>query len=66
MIFQDLSYEVDNFHDRILHDPIHIVNCKYVNRKEVIKGGFHEPLHYLDWAATLGPIRPPPDVGTFF
>jgi len=42
MIFQDLSYEGDNFHDRLLHDPIHIGDCKYVNKKEVNKGGFRE------------------------
>ena len=51
---------MNNFH-RISHDPIHIADCKYVNRKEVNKGGFHEPPHYLDWVATLGSIRPPPE-----
>ena len=53
LILQDWSYERDNFHDRILHDSIHIGDCKYVNRKEVNKGEFS---HYLDWVATLGPI----------
>ena len=61
MIFQDLSCKENNFHDRILYDLIHIGDCKYVNRKEVNKDGFREPSHYLDWAATLGPIRSPPE-----
>jgi len=43
-----------------LHDPIHIGDCKYVNRKEVNKDEFREPSHYLDWVVTLGPSRPPP------
>jgi len=61
MIFQDWSCKGNNFNDRILYDPIHIGDCKYVNRKEVNKGGFREPPHYLNWVATLGPIRPPPE-----
>jgi len=44
-----------------LHDPIHIGDYKNVNRKDVMKGGFHENPQYLDWAETLGPIRPPPE-----
>ena len=59
MVFQDWSYKEDNFHDMILHDPIHVEDCKNVNKKEVIKGGFRELLHYLNWAATLDPIRSP-------
>ena len=43
----------------IMNDPIHIEECKNVNRK-VIKGGNHEPPHYLDWAATR-PNQPPPE-----
>ena len=43
MIFQDWSCKGNNFHDRILHDPIHIGDCKYVNKKEDNKGRFHEP-----------------------
>ena len=61
MIFQDWSCKGNNFHDRILHDPIKIGDCKYVNKKEVNKGGFREPPHYLDWVATLGSIRQPPE-----
>ena len=61
MIFQDWSCKGNNFHDRILHDPIKIGNCKYVNKKEVNKGGLCEPPHYFDWVANLGPIRPPPE-----
>ena len=60
MIFQDWSCKENKFHDRILHDLIHIGDCNYVHRKKVNKSGFHEPSHYLDWVATLGPIRPPP------
>jgi len=58
IIFQDWSYEGNNFHNRILHDPIHIGDCKYVNRKEVNKDEFREPPHYLNWVAMLGSIRP--------
>ena len=61
MIFQDWPCKGNKFHDRIFHDPIHIGDCKYVYRKEVNKGGFCEPPHYLDWVATLDPIRPPPE-----
>jgi len=56
VIFQDWSYEGDNFHDRILFDPIYIGNCKYINKKEVNKGGFRKPPHYLNWVAIFGPI----------
>ena len=62
MIFQDWSCKENKFHDRIFHDPIHIRDCNYVNRKEVNKGGFREPPHYFDWVASLGPIRPPPEL----
>ena len=48
MIFQDWSYKGSKFHDRIFHDPIHIGDCKCVNRKEVNKGGFREPPYYLE------------------
>jgi len=59
MIFQDWSCKGNKFHDRIFHDPIHIGGCKCVNRKKVNKGGFRDPPHYLNWVATLDPIRPP-------
>ena len=61
MIFQDWSYNRDDFHVRILYDHNQIGDNNNVNRKEVIKGGFFEIPHYLDWAATLGPIRLPPE-----
>ena len=61
MIFQDWSCEGSKFNDMIFYDPIHIGDCKYVNRKKVNKGGFREPSHYLDWVVTLDPIRPPPE-----
>ena len=48
IIFQDWSCKRNNFHDRILHDPIHVGDCQYVNRKEINKGGFHEPPYYFD------------------
>ena len=48
MIFQDWSCKGNNFHDRILHDPIKTGDYKYVNKKEVNKGEFHEPPRYLD------------------
>ena len=56
MIFQDWSYNQDDFNVRILHDPNHIGDGNNVNRKEVIKDEVLETPHYLDWAATLGPI----------
>ena len=59
IIFQDLSCKGNNFH-KILHDLIHIGDYKYVSKKEVNKGRCREPLHYLEWVATLDPIRPPP------
>ena len=34
MISQDWSYNLKNFHARILHDLIHIGDYKNVNRKE--------------------------------
>ena len=33
MMFQDWSYNRDKFNVRIMHDPIRIGDCKYVNRK---------------------------------
>ena len=59
MIFQDWSCKKNNFHDKIFLDPIHIGDCKYINIQKVDKGWIREPPHYLDWVATLGPIRPP-------
>ena len=56
MISKDWSYEGDNFHDKILHDHIHIGDYNYVNRKVVNNGRFREPPHYLDCVATLGTI----------
>ena len=43
MIFQNWSCKGNNFHNRILHDPIKMGNCKYVDKKEVNIGGFREP-----------------------
>ena len=56
MIFHDYSCKGNKFHDKIFNDPIHIGDCKYVNRKEVNKGEFCESPHYLDWVATINPI----------
>jgi len=61
MIFQDWSYNRDDFHVRILHDTNQIGDNNNVNKKKLIKDEFHQPPHYLDWAATLGPIRPQPE-----
>ena len=58
MISQDWSYNWKKFHARILHDPIHIGDY---NRKEVMKGGSYENLQCLDWAETLGLMRPSPE-----
>ena len=62
MIFQDWSCKGNNFQDGIFHDPIHIGDFKYVNIKKVNKGGFQDNLRYLDWAETISPIRPPPEL----
>ena len=56
MIFKDWSNNRDDFNVRILHDPIQFGDNKNVNRKDVIKDGFLETPHYLDWAVMLGPI----------
>ena len=61
IIFQDWSYNRDSFNIRIFHDPIHFGNNNNVDKKEVIKVGFLDNLQYLDWVATLDPIRPPPE-----
>jgi len=61
MISQDWSYNREKFHVRILHDPIHIGEYKNVNKKEVMKGEFHENSQYLDRAEMLCPMRPPPE-----
>jgi len=53
------SCKGNKFHDRVFHYPIHSGDCNYVHRKEVNKGKFHEPPHYLDWVSTLDRIRPP-------
>ena len=70
MIFQDWSCKGNKFHEKIFHDPIHIIrDCNYVNRKEVNKCEFREPPHYFDWVTTLDPIRPllePPPLGNIF
>ena len=58
-ISQDWSYNWKKFHARILHDLNHIGHYKNVNKKEVMKGAFRELPYYLDWVATLDPIRPP-------
>jgi len=47
MIFQDWSCKGSKFNDKIFHDPIHIGDCKYVNKKEVNKGGLREPPHLI-------------------
>ena len=59
IISQDWSYNRKKFHARILHDPIHNGEYKNANKKEVLKGGFHENSQYLDWVKMLGPMRPP-------
>jgi len=61
MIFQDWSYNQNSFNVRVVHDPIHLGDNNNVYKKEVIKGGFFDDPQYLDWVATLGPIRPPPE-----
>ena len=41
MISEDWSYNWENFHVRILHNPICIGEYENANKKEVLKGGFH-------------------------
>ena len=59
IIFQDCSYNRDDYNVRVSHDPIQFGDNKTVNKKDIIKCGFFENPRYLDWAATLGLIRPP-------
>ena len=61
IIFQTWSYNRDSFYVRIFYDPIHIGGCNIVHKKEVNKDGFLDDPHYIDWVATLSPIRPPPE-----
>jgi len=58
MVYQDWSFNRDECHDRILHDPIQFGGYNNVNRLEV-KGGFLRLPYSLDWAVTLTSIRPP-------
>ena len=60
IIFQTWSYNGDSFYVRIFYDPIHIGGCNTVHKKEVNKGGLLDDPCYIDWVATLGPIRLPP------
>ena len=53
MTSQDWSYNRKKFHARIMHDPTHIREYKNANKKEVIKGEFHENSQYLCWAETV-------------
>ena len=46
MIFQDWSFKGNKFQNRIFRNPIHIGDCKYVNRKEANKGRFCESDHH--------------------
>ena len=52
-IFQDCSYNQDDYNVRVSHDPIQSWDDKTVNKKEVIKGGFFENSRYLDSAEGL-------------
>jgi len=61
MVFQDWSFNWDDFHDRIFHDPIPFGGYNNVNGLEV-KSGFLRPPNSLDWAVTLAPIRPPSEL----
>ena len=58
MIFQDWSYNLDDYNVKVWHDPIQSGDDKTVNKKLVIKSGFFENPHYLDLAVMLDPIRP--------
>jgi len=48
MIFQDWSYNRDDYIVRDSHDLIQSWDDKTVNKKEVIKGTFFENSHYLN------------------
>ena len=56
IIFENWKLNGDNF----LHKTIHSIILLLGHIREVI-GGFLQDPRYLDWVATLGPIRPPPE-----
>jgi len=60
MIYQDWSYNQDDFHVRILHDAIQIGDYNNINKLEV-KSEFLWTPYSLNWATTRAPIRPPPE-----
>ena len=60
MIYKDWTFDRDNFHDRFLYNPIQFGGYKTFNGIEV-KGEFLRTPNSLDWAATLVPIRRPPE-----
>ena len=58
-IDSEIHYEIWTFDGvKILKNNFTYILVGYVRE---ISGGFHQILYYLDWVATLGPIRPPPE-----
>ena len=60
MVYQDWSFDMDNFHDKMLHDPIQFGDNNNVNGLEV-KGGFFRTRYLLDWVAMLALLRSSPE-----
>jgi len=56
IIFENLKLDGDNFFNKTIQSIIHF----WGHIRGVI-GGFLQDPQYLDWVATLGPIRPPPE-----
>ena len=61
-IFENWKFDENNFldEDNFLNKTIHSIILLLGRIREVI-GRFMQDPRYLDWAATLGPVRPPPE-----
>ena len=55
IIFENWKLDGDNFLNKTIQSIILLLG-----RIREITGGFLQDPRYLDWVATLGPIRPPP------
>ena len=55
IIFENWKLDGDNFFNKTIHSIILLLG----HIREVIGGFFQDP-RYLDWVATLDPVRPPP------
>ena len=58
-INSEYNYELWKFDGELLKNDYTYILVGYT--REILGGFLREILHYLDWVATLGPIRPPPE-----